>query len=183
MTATLESHHDAFCKEIEKFRVEDETPSTVGPKHGGHAATRSWLPPRRHTYSVDGNTATVDTLPDRTPVAGRLYVPLKESLQPSPAPQPSPQPRTRRDRSATQSYGRYFSLDYGLHSDRGSDLTKSADSTDAGIKEEKDKVLMKGQLYKTSRLKNSKTRSHSRQHRHFRLTAHSLEYHHVLQKV
>ena len=44
-------------------------------------------------------------------------------------------------------------------------------------------VLMTGWLYKTNRLKDSKMRGHSRQHRRFRLTLHSLEYNHLLQTV
>lgn len=54
------------------------------------------------------------------------------------------------------------------------------DFTDDGIKSE-DKTLKAGWLYKTTRLKTSKT-GH-RQYRRFRLTAHSLEYSHLLQKV
>ena len=46
----------------------------------------------------------------------------------------------------------------------------------------KTKVLMTGWLHKTTRLKTSKTRGH-RQHRKFKLTAHSLEYSNLLQKV
>lgn len=45
-----------------------------------------------------------------------------------------------------------------------------------------DKIVMTGWLHKTSRPKNSKTRGH-RQHRKFRLTAHSLEYVQLFQKV
>lgn len=45
-----------------------------------------------------------------------------------------------------------------------------------------DKFVMTGWLHKTSRPKNSKTRGH-RQHRKFKLTAHSLEYSNLLQKV
>ena len=47
----------------------------------------------------------------------------------------------------------------------------------------KNKVVMTGWLYKTTRLKTSKTRGHQRQHRRFRLTAHSLEYDQLFQKV
>ena len=45
-----------------------------------------------------------------------------------------------------------------------------------------DKVVMTGWLNKMSRLKTSKTRGH-RQHRRFKLTAHSLEYDQLFQKV
>ena len=46
----------------------------------------------------------------------------------------------------------------------------------------RNKVVMAGWLYKTTRPKTSKTRGH-RQHRQFRLTAHSLEYDQFFQKV
>jgi len=45
-----------------------------------------------------------------------------------------------------------------------------------------DKALMDGWLYKTSRQKGSKTRTHG-QHRRFRLTTYSLEYSHMFQRV
>ena len=159
---SLECHRGALCEEIENSRIrDDETPSTVGPKHG---VKSSWYSRRRNTYSVDKTVPQTPVDPSCVP----SYVPLKDSPQ-----------LTRRKRSTIQSYGRSYSLD----SDRASDLTrKSEDSTDAGIKE-KDKDLMTGWLHKTSRLKNSKTKGHSRQHRMFRLTAHSLEYNHNLQKV
>ena len=48
--------------------------------------------------------------------------------------------------------------------------------------ENKVEVIMSGWLHKTTRLKTSKTRAH-RQHRKFKLTAHSLEYSNLLQKV
>ena len=51
---------------------------------------------------------------------------------------------------------------------------------DSGSKE--DKALMTGWLYKTSRPRTSKARGH-RQHRKFKLTAHSLEYSNLIQKV
>ena len=57
------------------------------------------------------------------------------------------------------------------------------DSDDGKSKaENKVEVVMTGWLYKTTRLKTSKTRAH-RQHRKFKLTAHSLEYSNLLQKV
>lgn len=60
-------------------------------------------------------------------------------------------------------------------------LPQSRDDTDGGNKTE-GKILMTGWLYKTSQLKTSETRGH-RQHRKFKLTAHSLEYSHFLLKV
>ena len=61
---------------------------------------------------------------------------------------------------------------------------KSRDFSDSGKPrlQAKTKVLMTGWLHKTTRLKTSKTRGH-RQHRKFKLTAHSLEYSNLLQKV
>ena len=47
---------------------------------------------------------------------------------------------------------------------------------------QRNNVIMTGWLYKTTRPKTSKTRGH-RQHRQFRLTAHSLEYEQFFQKV
>ena len=175
MTATMDQSrviHDALCREIEQHRIaDDETPSTMGPKD---IHVKSSLGRRRHTYSID------KTIPETSADASayRSYapscVPLKDS--------PQPEPRHQRKRSATQSYGRSYSIDLP-----GSDLTKSEDHTDAGrmkpMKEKDKGFVMTGWLHKTSRPKNSKTRGHSRQRRKFRLTAHSLEYSHQLQKV
>ena len=190
MTATLEHNredHDAVCRQIEQFRIDDETPSTqpstMGPKH-----IRSWLylGRRRHTYSMIDTDKTIPETPVADPSADRSpyalsYAPLKGSPSDSLQLQ-----RTRKRSAVTQSYGRSCSLDL-TRSGRVSDLlrTESEDHTDAGSMKEKDKgvVIMTGWLHKTTQPKNSKTRGHSRQRRRFRLTAHSLEYSHQLQKV
>ena len=174
MTSTVEHNREALCRQIEDSRIDDEMPSTMGPKH-----THSWvhLGRRRHTYSVDKpipENSAADPSADRSFVLS--YVPLKDS------PSGSPQLQRTRKRSATQ-YGRSHSVDL-TGADRVSDLTKSEDHTDAGrMKDNLGLVIMAGWLHKTSRPKNSKTRGHSRQRRKFRLTTHSLEYSHQLQKV
>ena len=61
-------------------------------------------------------------------------------------------------------------------------LPRAVRDTDDGHKKKADEVLISGWLHKTTRLKTSKTRGH-RQHRKFKLTAHSLEYSNLLQKV
>lgn len=162
MTATLERNHDALCREIEQGRIDDETPSTMGPSKS------SWLPlgRRRHTYSID------KTIPETDPSTDHSYAPSYVPLKGS--------PQLQQKRSIIQSYGRSHSLDLTAL-DRVPDLPKSEDHTDAGRM--KEGFLMTGWLHKTSRPKNSKTRGHSRQRRKFRLTAHSLEYSHQLQKV
>lgn len=70
-----------------------------------------------------------------------------------------------------------FGRTYSSHS--LDDLPQRPGGTD-DVDDENNKVIMTGWLYKTSRLKNSKTRSNRRR---FRLTAHSLEYCHLLQTV
>ena len=176
MTATMEQsreNHDALCREIEQRRIDDDM---MGPKNIHIKTSRLHLGRRRHTsYSIDKTIPEIPTgaasASDRSYAPS--YVPLKDS--------PQLEPRHQRKRSATQSYGRSYSLDL-----TGSDLTKSEDHTDAGCMKpmkEIDKGLMTGWLHKTSRPKNSKTRTHSRQRRKFRLTTHSLEYSHQLQKV
>ena len=67
-----------------------------------------------------------------------------------------------------------------LYSPRTGTKVTSDDVDDGGSKE--DKAVMTGWLYKTSRPKTSKARGH-RQHRKFKLTAHSLEYSNLIQKV
>ena len=58
-------------------------------------------------------------------------------------------------------------------------IGKLRDDTDDGVP----KFIMKGWLHRTSQLKNSKTKGRNRQHRNFKLTPRSLEYHHYLQRV
>ena len=85
-------------------------------------------------------------------------------------PRSSHLPATRR-RSPTYAFG--ASLD---------DLPQQEFTDDKQTAAHRDKVVMAGWLYKTTRPKTSKTRGH-RQHRQFRLTAHSLEYDQFFQKV
>lgn len=109
---------------------------------------------RRHTYSTSEN---LDTVADYSSPAESEQLLLPES--------------TRRKSSA-------HSLDLCI---QRRSMTVGADSTDYAKGEDKH-TIMTGWLYKTSRIKNSKSRGH-RQHRRFRLTTHSLEYSHLLQKV
>ena len=64
----------------------------------------------------------------------------------------------------------------------GDNVNLLVEYTDAGQTTGDNAVVMTGWLYKMSRLKTSKARGH-RQHRRFRLTAHSLEYDQLFQKV
>ena len=125
-------------------------------------------------YSYDSAILYTHTPADLS--ADHLYVPSDIPLKGS--------PQLQWKGSATwQSYDRSYSLDF-TGSDQVPDLTKSEDHTDDGRIKEKDKgVMMIGWLRITSQAKNPKTRGRSRQHRYFRLTAHSLEYSHQPQMV
>ena len=80
-----------------------------------------------------------------------------------------------KNHSSKSTRGRSHSLPLEL-------IVNSRDFFDGGQSKVETKVLMTGWLHKTTRLKSSKTRGH-RQHRKFKLTAHSLEYSNLLQKV
>ena len=149
---------NTLCKEIETFRNDDETPSTmVGTGAGSSWYTYSRRRRRPNTYSVSVNS-TLDSPSDR-------HISRKEHLPP-----------------------RYTRRKGGIVRQKSSSLylpgKVSGDHSDGGqLDKAEDKVLMMGWLYKTSRFKTSKARAH-RQHRKFKLTAHSLEYSHFnLQKV
>ena len=80
-----------------------------------------------------------------------------------------------KNHSSQSTRGRSHSLPLEL-------IVNSRDFFDGGQSKVETKVLMTGWLHKTTRLKSPKTRGH-RQHRKFKLTAHSLEYSNLLQKV
>ena len=80
-----------------------------------------------------------------------------------------------KNHSSQSTRGRSHSLPLEL-------IVNSRDFFDGGQSKVETKVLMTGWLHKTTRLKSSKIRGH-RQHRKFKLTAHSLEYSNLLQKV
>lgn len=148
---------DALCKEIKENRIDDETPSMEGRR--GRTSNRLRYQPRtqsrrRHTFSI--SKSMDEQLVDHS------YTLLKHS------------PKSKRKRSITQPlYAKSVSLDIAGDS--------TEDFVDSGRNIE-DKDLKTGWLYKTSRLKTSKTRGH-RQHRKFKLTAHSLGYSNLLQQV
>ena len=155
--------HRALCKEIETHRIDDETRYGSGTSSGTASGNwfESWLhyyqsraqAGRRHTYSV---SKSIDTIP-----VGHSYIPL-EKHPPKPA-------RKRYAKSLT-----------------AASLDRTGNSSDSGQSKVGTKVLMSGWLHKTTRLKTSKTRGSTRghrQHRKFKLTAHSLEYSNLLQKV
>lgn len=121
-----------------------------------HSRTRSDSQ-RRHTYDESKNIDIITSADNHTPPTETHFT---ENL-----------PKFTGKRRAT------LGASY-RYADRTRDFT---DNSIASVKIG-DKVLMDGWLYKTSRQKDSKTRTHG-QHRRFRLTAHSLEYSHMFQKV
>ena len=149
--------HRALCKEIETHRIDDETLYC--------SRTSSWFESWLHYYQSKSQQAerrhtysvskSIDTIP-----VGHSYIQLEKH--------PSEPTRRRYAKSVTTA-----SLDRTGNSRNFSDSGKNKVGT---------KVLMSGWLHKTTRLKTSKTRGH-RQHRKFKLTAHSLEYSNLLQKV
>ena len=150
------SLHNALCKEIETLRINDDTPSA---DDHGRITSCNWLrhssSPRMRTFS-----ARTETL-DAAPVDRKSHLPR----------------RTQRKRIVKQ---RSSSL-YVKGTDRPRANSMDDNDDDDRI-QAAEKAVMTGWLYKTSRLKTSKTRGH-RQHRKFKLTAHSLEYSNLLQKV
>ena len=152
------SLHNALCKEIETLRIDDDTPSA---DDHGRTTSCNWLQhsrsPRMHTFS-----ARTDTL-DEAKAYEKARVPRQH---------------TQRKRIVKQRSSSLYIQ--GTNHPRAN----SVDGTDEddAIKAAEDKALMTGWLYKTTRLKTSKTRGH-RQHRKFKLTTHSLEYSNLLQKV
>ena len=152
------SLHNALCKEIETLRIEDDTPSA---DDHGRTTSCNWLQhsrsPRMHTFS-----ARTDTL-DEAEAYEKARVPRQ---------------RTQRKRIVKQ---RSSSLYVQRINHPRANSVDGTDEDDA-IKAVEDKAVMTGWLYKTTRLKTSKTRGH-RQHRKFKLTTHSLEYSNLLQKV
>ena len=130
---------------------------TLGNDRAGGRRSRSLVSRfrhGRHTLNVPTNTST------------DYYTPLP--VQPSHS---SHSPATRK-RSAT------YALGASLDDPQQDEFTDGNKQTAT----QRNKVVMAGWLYKTTRPKTSKTRGH-RQHRQFRLTAHSLEYDQFFQKV
>lgn len=120
---------------------------------GRTASIRSQTRRRRYTFSVD---KSIDTPAD-------YHTSLTKSAH------STQQPTEHRCRSNT----------YAL----GDDLPEwISDDATAGRNNKSVVMVMSGWLHKTTRLKTSKTRGH-RQYRRFRLTAHSLEYSLLFQKV
>ena len=132
---------------------------TLGHDRAGERRSRSLVSRfrrGRHTFNVPTNTSTDHYTP--------------QPVQPSHS---SHSPVTRK-RFATYAFG--ASLDDHLpQQDEFTDGDKQTAT-------QRNKVVTAGWLYKTTRPKTSKTRGH-RQHRQFRLTAHSLEYDQFFQKV
>lgn len=138
--------------------------------HVGEASNtvqRPRAPRRGYTYSSANsggysrmNTFALDEDHYHTPRPPSYRQSHSASLQP-----------LARKRSATFSPGDNVNLS-GEHTDHDTDGQTTGDKV----------VVMTGWLYKMSRPKTSKARGH-RQHRRFRLTAHSLEYDQLFQKV
>ena len=148
--------HHALCKEIESHRIDDETPYRGSGRIS--RGTSGWLHYQSRTQSRRRHTYSASKSRDAIPV-GHSYILLEK------------------DPSKTTRKGNAKSLTLSL------DLERSPrDFFDGGQSKVETKVLMTGWLHKTTRLKSSKTRGH-RQHRKFKLTAHSLEYSNLLQKV
>ena len=152
------SLHNALCKEIQTLRIDDDTPSA---DDHDRTASCNWLrhsrSPRMHTFSA--RTGTLDAAPaDR-----KAHLPR----------------RTQRKRIVKQRSSSLYVR--GTDRPRVNPMAMDDNDDDDGV-QATDKAVMTGWLYKTSRLKTSKTRGH-RQHRKFKLTPHSLEYSNLLQKV
>ena len=142
-----------------KRRVDNRTSSRVD--HVGEASSTRTVPraPRRgYTYS-SANSGGYSRMNTYALDDDRYHTPPRQSHS------ASLQPLARK-RSATYSPGDNVNLPVEYTDGQTGDKA----------------VVMTGWLHKTSRLKTSKARGH-RQHRRFRLTAHSLEYDQLFQKV
>ena len=143
----------AFLKEIEKSRVDEERDGNDQPNR------------RRYTYHSFLDRKSSSNASNTIGIDNAMYQPVDHSyVQMKDSPQLS---------KKTVRYARSLSLD----SDK---LPTEKDDTDAGVPEF---IMKEGWLHRTSQLKNSKTKGRNRQHRNFKLTPHSLEYNHYLQKV
>ena len=144
--------------ETSLVRIDSKTSSTVD--RGGAASSRvqySRAPRfRGHTFTSAVNSGGYSRM--NTCALDSSMQSHSQSLQP-----------LARKRSAT------YALGDSLNDNLPEEYTDGSKTTG-------DKVVLTGWLYKMSRLKTSKTRGH-RQHRRFRLTAHSLEYDQLFQKV
>ena len=153
------SLHNALCKEIETLRIDDDTPSA---DDHGRTTSCNWLhhsrSPRMHTFS-----ARTDTLDEAKLADEKARIPRQ---------------RTQRKRIVKQRSSSLYVQ--GTNHLKGNSV--DGNDEDDAIKAAEDKAVMTGWLYKTTRLKTSKTRG-QRQHRKFKLTTHSLEYSNLLQKV
>ena len=154
---------DLQCNDIETCPIDDETPSLTAVGKGGRTAgsqrwyTNSRRQRRPKTFSVD---STLESPSNRYTSSRKEHLPATRY--------------TRRKAGIVRQKSSSLYLP---------DAGRTRDHSDGGPDKAEDKVLMTGWLYKTSRLKTSKARAH-RQHRKFKLTAHSLEYSHFnLQKV
>lgn len=154
---------DALCKEIETFRIDKETPTTTDGEHGDKTKRRrsTWHSRRRraNTFAPSTSIDVPTDRPENPTLLVSRYTPTWKLMR-----------RVVKQKSSS------------LYIPRGTDCN------DSGTVKPEDKTTVKiGWLYKTSRPITSKgkagsTRGH-RQHRKFKLTTHSLEYSHFLQKV
>ena len=153
-------NHDVLCDKNTTLWIDDETPSAEVVETV--SGTLSWYTQAGHrrpnTFAV---RSSLDSLLDH---------PISQEENSS-----LPKPYQRRKGAGFMARQKSSSLYLSTSLD-------DIDSIDKGPDKAKDKVLMTGWLYKTSRLKTSKARG-NRQHRKFKLNAHSLEYSHFLQKV
>ena len=163
------NNHDALCKEIATFQIDgDETLSVAVLGTVSGTPRPGWYTQAGHQQRRPNTFAVRSSLDSQSHQATSLQ---KEYSAPPPEPR---YPRRREGLLAAQRSSSLYlptSLD---HDD--------IDSIDSGADKAKDKILMTGWLYKTSLLKTSKARG-NRQPRKFKLTSHSLEYSHFLQKV
>ena len=159
-------NHDALCKEIATFQIDgDEMLS---------AAVLGTVSGTPGCYAQAGHQRRPNTFAARSSLDSQSHQATslqKEYSTPPPEPR---YPRRSEGLLATQKSSSLYLPTSHDHDD--------IDSIDSGANKAKDKVLMTGWLYKTSLLKTSKARG-NRQHRKFKLTSHSLEYSHFLQKV